>query len=1623
MAALQKAIAQLMEGRQERPEERSDPPALAQLLAQLRERVAADDRANAEAFARELLGRAHAVLASADDSAPLAAMTASAYGFLRARGRSPMALRLITPAVERDGWNSPLTVVESVLDDRAFIVDTLCHAIEAQGGEIRLLLHPVLGVERGADGGLLRVGGPGSSPTHESFFHVEVANLPPGNSLQQQLADRLRQLLRVTGDYAAMRERIAASAEHLRAHPAPHPWDDDRGEVAAFLDWLANKSFVFLGYREYDLRGAGPTRAAVVRPGSGLGILRDESRSRFQSGRPLPADLAARLERPPLLLVSKTHSASPIHRAAPMDDISLKEIDANGAVVGVRRLLGLFTAKAYGEAASELPLLRRCVAAILAREGVVADSYDERDLVSLFNSFPREQLLATEVGDIERIMQAILGADAHAGIEVLCRSDVLRRGLFAVILVPRARFSTELHARISDVVRAQLRASVLHEHLALDERPLARLHYYCAVPPDVLTQPPLEALRANLNALLRTWDDELREALARSGARLDAERLAARYARALPAAYKARTRVDDAARDVRCLEALSSTNQAQIEIVAGAAPARPYALKLYLANETLVLSDFVPVLENLGLRVLGQDVVALELPELESAAIHSFAVAPVSAAADLLRAAPGVVAALHALRGGAVENDRLNALVLTAGLEWRAVDLLRAFVEYGHQVGIASRHMLIEALVANPDSAARLFGWFAAAFDPAASPLPAAERISGPVAAARAQFLAGLDAVPSLAHDRALRALGDALAATVRSNFFTARAGAAIAIKLDCARLPTLAPPRPAIEAWVHGATLSGVHLRAGRVARGGIRASDRPDDLRTEILGLMRTQVVKNAVIVPVGAKGGFVVKDGRGGVAPDPARSEAAYRTFIQALLSITDNRVNDEVVAPPGQLVYDGPDPYLVVAADKGTATFSDLANELAEACHFWLGDAFASGGRHGYDHKRLGITARGAWESARQHFRELGRDLDRETLTVAGIGDMSGDVFGNGLLRSRHLRLLAAFNHRDIFLDPDPDPELSYRERERLFHLPRSGWTDYAPTSLSRGGGVFARSAKSIPLSPEARALLALDAAAPSGEDVVRAILRLPVDLLWNGGIGTYVKASDERHGEVGDPANDAVRIDARELRAAVVAEGGNLGFTQRARIEYALGGGRINTDAIDNSAGVDLSDHEVNLKIALQPPQASGALTSEARNAELAEAADAVCAAVLAHTRNQTLALALDQRRSRTRIAAFRDLVSILEAEAGLDRQLAQLPSREALRSRRGVFRGLTRPELAVLMAHTKLDLQHRIAPGPLSDEPELEAYLHAYFPAAVLARYPAAVLRHPLRREIIAVGLANDLIDTMGITFLVEVVRDTGHDVLEVVRAWTAAGSIAGSAALREQLAAERERLSAETEQRAALALAAGLEGAARWLVQTQAAGTPLAQLNARFREPVATVLAGWPELLAADRRAAHATAVGELVSAGLDASLAQRLVCLRHANEALEIAQIAHLAGVPLAAAAQGYVATAALVDLDWVREALPNTLADEDRWNARAAASLLETLLDLRRHLTLQVLGQHRDGAPIDESVRAYAVTHREQLDVVTDLIVDLKAAAPPTLPALLVLIREIARLARQDERGRPW
>jgi glutamate dehydrogenase len=1627
VAELAKAIARLMQDR-ERAEAvaaadtgaAAVPPGLREVLETIRPKFAPGERPLVEAVVRQLFDKAGAdLLAEAELSALVGLALAAARSVLERKSEEPRVV-VFDPDLIRGGWAMPCTVVQTLLRDRPFIVDTIRECLRESGCVVRRLLHPIFTVERDAGGALLAVGEPGGPGHRESFVQVQVDRVADPEALARLVRARLADVVRATDDYQAMRARLAHVADTLRTQPLPRPWNVDVDEIAAFLDWLGQKNFVFLGYREYQLEGRGAERTVSTRQGSGLGILREKGRSRSTAPQVLPESLRRHLDEPPLLIISKTNAVSPIHRPAHMDYIGIKEIDAGGVVVGEKRLIGLFTSKAYAQEAREIPLLRRKLATILEAEGAVEDSHDSKAISAVFNSVPRVEGLATPVPELQAEIKAILAAEGGSDLKLLQRPDTLGRGVFVVVILPRQRFSEELYRHIqARLAQALSAAAVFDDRLALDESDQVRMHFYLAAPAPGVGAVPSDELRAQVASLLRTWDDRLQDALREQFSGEREALLSARYTAAFTAHYKAATTIPAAVRDIQCLEALLATAVPQVDFTNDSAISvtRFTAVKLYLANAELVLSEFLPVLENLGLKVFAEDSLDVALPEVGRVRLHTFLVQDrdgrqlnVDAAAPRLRPALLMLYAEH------IENDRLNELILSAGLEWRQVDLLRTYVNHAVQIGSApSRGALVQALVSHPSSARRLWDYFAAMFDPL-QPAPPRERAAQILPGIEQQFVASLDAVQSVADDRMLRALMNTVAATVRTNFFAAvqddlSVPEALAVKFDCARIPHLPRPHPLYEIYVHARHVDGLHLRGSAVARGGIRLSDRPDDFRTEILDLMKTQMVKNAVIVPAGAKGGFVVRR-RADSPPTAEQVVAAYRTFIGALLQLTDNIVHGRVVPPTRMLLYDGPDPYLVVAADKGTATFSDIANEIAAQRQFWLGDAFASGGVHGYDHKKEGITARGAWECVRRHFREMGSDVDREDITVVGIGDMSGDVFGNGLLLSRRFRLRAAFNHRHIFLDPDPDPARAFAERERLFHLPRSSWTDYRGGVISDGGGVFARSAKTIPLSAAAREMLGVDTGAPSGEEVVRAILRMEADVLWNGGIGTYVKAGDETHAAVGDSANDSVRVDAAELRVKVVAEGGNLGFTQRARVEYALRGGRINTDAIDNSAGVDMSDHEVNLKIALAGPVEGGQLSLAERNDLLAELTAEVARRVLAHNQRQARGLSLDQLRSRTRLTHFRELMTQLESDGQLDRQLEYLPDRDTLRNRRGVFLGLTRPELAVLLAHSKLALQRQLLASALPDDPLLERYLRGYFPDVVNARFGQAVRSHRLRREIIAVEVANALIDTMGAAFVVRVSRDTGSDAAAVVRAWVVALAVSAAADLWAEVGGADPPLPQSAEARCWLALEAAIERATKWIIETQPPDAPAAQLSSDLTAPTQELLALLPTLLPAAARAALISAGDSLAAEGTPRTLAQRIVALDRLAELFEIAQIAADVSVPGRTVAEAYYRAGEVIDLDWVRQSL-SELPAEDRWERRALEGLREGLVYARRQLTHDVLLCREGGGDVDERLQDYVDMHAQQLAKLRRLIDDIKSARRSTLAALLVVMRELGRL----------
>jgi glutamate dehydrogenase len=1557
---------------------------VAERLRTLLARVgSAGEAAQLAVFARLLLARAEPYVERLGADAA-AAMVASAFRFYAGPGPD-VRVRATTPDYPSEGWEAPVSVLETAMPDRPFVVDTIRERLARLGVAPEAFLHPIFAARRDETGRLVFLAPPEGLDARESCTHVALPHTTDA-ALLARIADDVRAGLAdvrlVTDDFELMLARCRALATELDvlARQRTLGRTGEAAVAAELIRWLADGAFIFLGYREYVVvSGDGGVPRVQVRPGSGLGLLRREARSAFATPQPVDALspwARTRLGGASLVTVGRSLAESPVHRRARMDDVAVVALDASGRVTGLRRFLGLFTSKAHAEEAAELPFLRPLLQRVLAAEQVVPGSHDYKTIVALFNALPKAHLLASSAPELCAEMRALLeaqrGADPVVSVHAVPEAE---RTAVAVVL-PRARFSSAARQRLRDVLQVWLGGVLLDDHLALGEGDRALLHFTFA---RAAALPDEGALGEAVAAILRTWPERLRDELLERHGVEEGEGLAARFATAFPEDYAATTPVERAAEDVVQLARVA--REAAPRIVVRTEPrGTATALRLYLPDAPLVLSECLPLFEHLGLRTLGEDQVVVRPPAGGTFALQTFTVQDRQGRPLPEAAGPPLAEAILALRAGRAESDVLNRLVLDAGLDWRAVHVLRAYAAYGVQAGLAARPVVLGALAEHPGPARLLFAVFDARFRPPGNAVAAA--------AHRQEFLQSLDGVASLRDDLVLRGLLATIEATVRTTFFTRPPDVDhVAMKLRSADVPHLPPPRPLYEVWVHAPTTEGIHLRAGRVARGGIRASDRPDDFRTEVLGLMKTQTVKNAVIVPTGAKGGFVVK--RGAVLD-------AYRTFVRGLLDLTDNRVGPRTVHPPGVVVYDDEDPYLVVAADKGTATFSDVANALAVERAFWLGDAFASGGSHGYDHKALGITARGVWECGRTHFRVRGVDADTAPLTVAGIGDMSGDVFGNGLLRSPHLRLLAAFDHLHVFIDPDPDPARSFAERERLFAA-RAGWDAYDPAVLSPGGMVVPRAAKRVALSAEARHLLGLGEDEVSGEALVRAVLGLHVDLLYNGGIGTYVAATGETDVEVHDAANDAVRVKADAVQARVVAEGGNLGFTQRARIEYALAGGRIDTDAVDNSAGVDLSDHEVNLKICLQAAVDAGRLGGEARNALLAGVTDDVVGRVLGHNRAQSRMLGLDQLRSRTRLEDFRELQAELERAAGLDRALERLPDRETLRARRGQFLGLTRPELAVLMAWAKLHLQHALRAAALLDEPIVVPWLVGYFPALVAERFPEAIVGHPLRREIVATELANLIVDELGAGFVVRLERDTGVPAAEVVRAFTVAWAIVGGPELRAAIAAGAHP--ADVDAACAFALERTCGRVTKWIVANGDPARPAAALAAELAQAVDRVRGRLPEWVAGAEAEAYQRSLAALEMAGLPTALARALANGDWLPGVLDVLAVAAEAGVEPERAAACYFGLAQHVDFAWVAAHLDRA-ATEDRWQRRAVEGLTEDLLRARRGLARAMLAG--GGAP-----------PARQLTAVQDLLRDLGAAPRVGVAALAVVVREIRRL----------
>jgi glutamate dehydrogenase len=1576
-------------------------PVRAELMALIGERRPQDAEALrqfAAAYLRRLSGDA------AEQTSPeeLFAEVAGVFDFAAGRGEHPIVVRAFNPTAAEHGYERPGSVLETASEDLPFLVDSVREAIIADGLMVQRALHPVIGLERDGEGHITEVVHPREATSRESVMHFDL-DRRLGQEQLDELEESVRSVLgdvrRAVLDFPAMAERGRRMVQLAGAGAARYS-DDEVDETVAFLEWLLADHFIFLGYREYKIAD---DMIGVV-PGSGLGVLADEGSSAFARPRPLselPDDLRERVLEGDLLIVSKTNRLSTVHRRARMDYVGVRKISHDGRVTGEARMLGLFTTKAYAEPASQTPLLNRKLRQILRHEDLIEGSHDYKAAVSLFDSFPKDELFSASTDDLRRAVVELLSLEGDR-VRLLGRRTSDGRSVSLIAALPASRYDAELLDAFTALLRERFGTEAVDTHTVLGEGDRVRVHVTVHAPggvPDI----SLRELEQELISLARTWDDDVRERLVDRFGPTRGSELAARWAPRFPEYYRASVDPSLVVADVACFDRLETEGEPFVVGLQNEANRTRFAL--YKTGGKVELGEAMPTLEDLGLRVV-EEVPTRLLGGDGDTWVQDFGVlGPGDRPLDLQAVGDRVAECIAAVRRGDAESDSLNRLVLVAGLNWRQVNILRAYRMYRQRIGSRfTQGYQNDVLAANPEVTAKLMRYFELRFD------PAQPRDEDAEAALRDEIRADLDEVASLDHDRILRNQLGLIDATLRTNAFNPDREVT-AFKLRSADVPAIPQPAPLFEIYVYSPAMEGIHLRGGKVARGGIRWSDRMD-YRTEVYGLMRAQLTKNAVIVPAGAKGGFYLKQPPADRAELKAEVERQYVRYIGGLLELTDNLVEGEVVHPDRIRALDEDDTYLVVAADKGTATFSDTANRVSEERGFWLGDAFASGGSTGYDHKALGITARGAWESVKRHFSELGVDVATDPFTVAGIGDMSGDVFGNGMLLSDRIRLVGSYDHRHVFLDPEPDPDAGFAERKRLFALAGSSWDDYDREKISEGGGVWPRTAKSIPLSPQVRAALGVEDERLAPNDLIRALLRAPVDLLWNGGIGTVVKASDETDADAMDRASDAIRVDARDLRCRVVGEGGNLGFTRRGRVEYAREGGLINADFIDNSAGVDCSDHEVNLKILLGLAEQRGELDRPGRDALLRDVTDDVVAHVLYDSFLQAQILAEEVVISTTRMYAYEDLTAALEQRGLLDRGAEALPSTEEIAERRRAGRGLERPELALLLAYAKRALARDLLASDFCEDPWLARDLREYFPDRVVERFGHLLDEHPLRRELIATVNANQVVNSLGPTFVSQLSAEGGAEPADVVRAYRIAREVTGAMARWDAV----ESLPRSTDRHVVTDLMVGVdrlvEATTRWYLAHDGGGV-LEQKIAAAEAPFARLIAVLPDIGGEEWREHRREVAAGLIEAGVPDEVAWAHALTPELMRAPDIIAVADDTGRAVEDVTRAFHALAERLDIVWLLGALDD-LPQPTRTQRWAVQAVREDCLEALAELARSALVGARDGQDATAAVDVYLDDHAAQGRRLAAVTGSLTVEGTGDLPALMLAVRALRALA---------
>jgi glutamate dehydrogenase len=1555
----------------------------------------------------------------------------SHWALLKERDPHQPKIQVFNPSIEENGWYSTHTIVQVVHDDIPFLVDSLRMAINRLGYTIHLIIHSGgMKVRRNELGVLTTLFPQGSiikEAIIEALIYFEIDKQTDPNVLSVIKEDLQRVLLDVclaVKDWQAMKDQVIQILDDMKELEPPLDPEDFR-ESKAFLKWLINDHFTFLGSREYSVIEVDGKKALQLIPQTGLGVLRNEDRSkviRYFDELPLKARKQALSKQ--RLIISKTNTISTVHRPAYTDYIGVKKFNKEGEIVGLTLIIGLYTSDVYNSKLCDIPLVRRKVETILQKSGLTHSPHDLKRLLNILNTFPRDDVFQGSVDLLCETAVGIFHLQDRKKTRLFVLPDIYGRYLSCLVYIPRDNLSTDLIYRMQSILVDGFNGKEVTFTIYFPESVLIRIHYVVRIDPKKKISYNLKEIEDKLIEVGRSWQDGLQEEIIQHYGEEVGSTLFNRYRRAFPAGYREIYLPRNAIYDIQYLEKLSPDHDLALSIYRPlSAKPKNLRLKLYRLNNAIPLSDTLPILEHMGLRVAEEQPFQVTFENSANIAwINDFNIF-YNTDTPLNIDEINVIFqdAFHHIWYGHAENDGFNKLVLGAKLTWREISVLRAYAKYLRQIGFTfSQHYIEETFSKNP-SVARLFmDLFNQTFNP---------RIHKKVDKIRSleeKLMNALDSVANLDEDRILRRYLEVMKATLRTNYFQHTEEDSfkpyISFKFNSSLISDIPLPIPMFETFVYSTEFEGVHLRAGKVARGGLRWSNRREDFRTEILGLMKAQQVKNAIIVPSGAKGGFVVKN-----LPVDATREIVmecgvfcYKNFIRGLLDLADNLVGSSIIRPKDTVCFDDEDPYLVVAADKGTATFSDIANEISREYGFWLDDAFASGGSTGYDHKKIGITARGAWESVKCHFRILNIDPYHEDFTVVGIGDMAGDVFGNGMLYTDRIKLIAAFNHTHIFIDPNPDPKLSYFERLHLFKLPASSWEDYDPHLISKGGGVFSRSVKLIKLSPEARLALGVTKEALIPSELIKAILKAPVDLLWNGGIGTFVKSCSETQNEIGDRANDTLRINGNELRCKVVAEGGNLGFTQLGRIEYELSGGKINTDFIDNSGGVDCSDHEVNIKIFLSLLISEGLLNVKKRNSVLAQMTDEVAQLVLYNNYCQTRAISFAVSTSMEYLELYRLFMHSHELNGNLNRALEFLPDDKTINERKANDLGLTRPEIAVLMAYSKIILKNEILNSVLPEEKSLAEYIESAFPLTLCKRYANQMPRHHLSREIIATQISNRIVTEMGITFVYQMNDENDATTEEIVRAYMTARKLFNLGALWNQVESLEHKVSINVLNEMILDIMRLGRRATRWLLLNKRSSFGINELVNHFSVHLSTLEGLFQSLLSEDERQKFEERIVYLISEGVPEDIARKISATRPLYSSLNIIEAAIAHHVNVAQVAKIYFKLMERLELIWFREKI-NDYPVENHWTVLARADYKGDLDYLQRVLTVSVIKFPSESSRLDNKVEQWFESNKKYIARWKSVLSELRSSSTNEFVMLTVAMRgllELAQASRQQE-----